>query len=156
MIRFESVVLAVKDIGLSTRFYSELFGLVVEFDFGRNVAFQGGLALQQDFDWLTGVSAATVATRPHNMELYFETDDLDAFLSRLEAYPTVEFLHGVRMHDWKQRVVRIYDPDRHLVEIAESMVVVAKRYLAQGYSVEETAALIQHPVTFVEQCREII
>ena len=54
-----------------------------------------------------------------------------------------------KKHDWQQRVVRIYDPDMHIIEIGESMAVIAKRYLAQGHSIEETAKIIQHPVEFV-------
>ena len=55
-------------------------------------------------------------------------------------------------HEWKQRVVRIYDPDHHIIEIGESMAVIARRYLANGYSVEETAKIIQQPVEFVKSC----
>ena len=48
--------------------------------------------------------------------------------------------------------MRIYDPDHHIIEIGESMAVIARRYLANGYSVEETAKIIQHPVEFVKSC----
>jgi len=33
------------------------------------------------------------------------------------------------------------------------MAVIARRYLAEGISVEETARIIQHPVEFVEMCK---
>ena len=39
-------------------------------------------------------------------------------------------------HEWKQRVVRIYDPDFHIIEIGESMAVIARRYLAKGHCVQ--------------------
>jgi hypothetical protein len=32
------------------------------------------------------------------------------------------------------------------------MEVIAKRYLKQGCSIEETAKIIQHPESFVEKC----
>jgi hypothetical protein len=82
------------------------------------------------------------------MELYFEVDDFDAFLERLAAFDA-EQVHQPKAHDWKQRVVRIYDPDGHIIEIGESMAVIARRFLAQGKTLEETAALIQHPIEFV-------
>lgn len=47
-----------------------------------------------------------------------------------------------------------YDCDYHIIEIGESMKVIAKRYLAQGMSVEETAKIIQHPVECVMMCGE--
>lgn len=148
--RYPLTLLAVRDVAVSKRFYGTLFDQTVTLDLGRNVTFSGGFAIQQDFAWLTDVSEETVTMRPHNMELYFEVEDFDAFLDRLAAYPNVQYVHPPKMHEWKQRVVRIYDPDGHMIEVGESMAVIAQRYLAQGYTVEETAAIIQHPVSFVE------
>ena len=48
-------------------------------------------------------------------------------------------------------MVRLYDPDGHLVEVGEDMGVIARRYLAAGHSAQEVAALIQHPLKFVEE-----
>lgn len=55
-------------------------------------------------------------------------------------------------HDWQQRVIRIFDPDGHMIEIGESMSEIAKRFLKEGKTPEETAALIQHPLEFVFTC----
>ena len=41
-----------------------------------------------------------------------------------------------------------------MVEVGESMEVVARRLLCEGYDVLQTAQIIQHPVEFVEQCRK--
>lgn len=89
------------------------------------------------------------------MELYFEVDDFDQFLTRLGEYQEIEYVHLPKKHDWQQRVVRIYDPDFHIIEIGESKTVIANRYLTAGYSVEETAAIIQHPVEFVERVKSL-
>lgn len=86
------------------------------------------------------------------MELYFEVEDFDGFIQKLESYPNIIYVHEPKMHEWKQRVVRIYDPDYHMIEIGESMAVIAKRYISQGHSIEETAEIIQHPVEFVKAC----
>lgn len=43
------------------------------------MTFSGGFAIQQDFAWLTGIEEASVKEQAHNMELYFEEDDFDAF-----------------------------------------------------------------------------
>ena len=86
------------------------------------------------------------------MELYFEVDDFDAFLLLLKDHKDVKLVHPPKKHEWQQRVVRIYDPDFHMIEIGESMEVIAKRYLSQGLSVEEVSKIIQHPVEFVQQC----
>lgn len=84
------------------------------------------------------------------MELYFEVDDFDEFIQKMKDYRNIEYVHQPKKHEWQQRVVRIYDPDHHIIEIGESMAVIAKRYLAEGYSVEETSTIIQHPIEFVE------
>ena len=147
---FKLALLAVKDVAVSKKFYTGLFEQTVTFDFGWNVAFSGGFAIQQNFAWLTDLPQNAVMEKSNNMELYFEVDDFDAFVEKLKAAPDIAYVHPPKKHDWQQRVVRIYDPDYHIIEIGESMAVVAKNHLSQGYSVEDTARAIQHPVEFVE------
>lgn len=151
--RFQLALLAVQDAERSKRFYHDLFGQEVAMDLGRNVTFSGGFAIQEDFAWLTDLPEDSVKERSHNMELYFETEDFDGFLSLLDSHPEVELIHHPKKHPWQQRVVRLYDPDGHIMEVGESMGYLAKRYLREGLSVRETAALIQHPEEFVEACR---
>lgn len=154
-ITFQTPLLAVRDTERSKRFYCGLFDQRVVLDFGENITFSGGFAIQEKFAWLTGVPEDSVRERPHNMELYFETDDLDAFMRRLEAWPEpVELLHPPHKHDWQQRVVRFYDPDGHIIEVGEGMEYVIRRCLAEGRTAEETAALTQHPLEFVLGCME--
>ncbi|WP_206459133.1 VOC family protein [Anaerovorax sp. IOR16] len=150
--KFQLALLAVKSVGVSKKFYGELFNQTVTLDLGRNVTFSGGFAIQEDFDWLTNIPTDSVLQKSHNMELYFEVEDFDGFIQRLESYPNIVYVHEPKMHEWKQRVVRIYDPDYHMIEIGESMAVIAKRYISQGHSIEETAEIIQHPVEFVKAC----
>lgn len=153
-IKYQLPLLAVRDVEASKKFYHDLFDQDVEMDLGLNVTLSGGFALQQDFAWLVGIPKSTVLHQSNNMELYFEVDDFDAFLDKLRRYPDVELVHPPKNHEWQQRVVRIYDPDWHMIEIGESMEVIAQRYLCAGHSIEQTAEIIQHPVEFVAQCRE--
>lgn len=125
-------------------------------DLGRNVTVSGGFAVQEGLDWLLDIPKETMVWRPRNMELYFEVEDFDAFLEKLAAYPEVEQVHPPKKHEWQQRVARIFDPDGHIIEIGESMKVIAQRNLRMGCSVEETAQIIQHLAEFVESClREV-
>lgn len=150
---FKLALLAVKNVNVSKQFYEELFDQKVVLDFGRNVTFSGGFAIQEDFAWLTDLPAESVLEKSNNMELYFEVDDFNAFVQKLEEYGNIEYVHQPKKYEWQQRVVRIYDPDHHIIEIGESMAIIAKRYLGKGYSIEETAKIIQHPVEFVEMCK---
>jgi catechol 2,3-dioxygenase-like lactoylglutathione lyase family enzyme len=147
---FKLALLAVKDINVSKKFYKELFNQEVVLDLGRNVTFSGGFAIQEDFAWLVDLPVNSVIEKSNNMELYFEVDNFDEFIQKMKDYRNIEYVHQLKKHEWQQRVVRIYDPDHHIIEIGESMAVIAKRYLAEGYSVEETSKIIQHPIEFVE------
>lgn len=137
--RYTATVLAVSDVRAARAFYEDLFGLTLAADYGKNITFTCGLSLQESFGWLVGVEDAAIARRPNNMELAFETRDLDGFLARLKAYPAARQLGAVVRHSWGQRVVRFYDPDGHLIEVGEDMQLVTQRFLDQGLSVAETA-----------------
>ncbi|ENK1244588.1 glyoxalase/bleomycin resistance/dioxygenase family protein [Clostridium botulinum] len=150
---FKLALLAVKNVNVSKQFYAELFDQKVILDLGKNVTFSGGFAIQEDFAWLTDLPSDYVMEKSNNMELYFEVDDFETFIQKIKKYGNIEYVHQPKKHEWQQRVVRIYDPDHHIIEIGESMAVIAKRYLDEGYSVEETSKIIQHPIEFVEMCR---
>ncbi|WP_295583106.1 VOC family protein [uncultured Oscillibacter sp.] len=136
---YEGVCIAVSDIHRSQAFYQELFGLEVFQDYGINVSF-GALSLQQEFDWLIGVPKEQVGRYSHNMELYFEEDDFDGFLSKLAQRGDIAYLgDGVKEAGWGQRSVRFYDPDGHIIEVGENMKTVIRRFLDTGMSLEETS-----------------
>lgn len=148
--QFKLALIAVADVERSKAFYGDLFEQKVALDLGWNVVFSGGFAIQQNFAWLADLPADSVITRAHNLELYFEVDDFDAFLEKLSRRPEIELVHPPKKHDWQQRVVRLYDPDGHIIEVGESMAVIARRYFAEGKTIPEIAELIQHPVAAVE------
>lgn len=150
--KFQLPLLAVQDVEISKKFYKQIFDQEVVLDLGKNVTFSGGFAIQQDFAWLTDIDPASVNKKSHNMELYFEVDDFDEFLLLLEKHKEVRLVHPPKKHEWQQRVIRIYDPDFHMIEIGESMEVIAKRYLSQGFSAEKVSDIIQHPIEFVQSC----
>lgn len=149
---FRMPLLAVRDMARSKRFYVELFGQQVKFDFGENVVFSGGFSLQAQFGRLAGFPEEQIQYRAHNMELYFETEEIEAFARKVEEWPEpIELLHPIQMHPWGQRVIRLFDPDGHLIEVGETMQGVVRRLIAEGHSPEETARITQHPLDFVNQ-----
>lgn len=152
--RYCNVLIAVKDMEKSLRFYKALFGQEVTLDLGANKTLTGGFTLQEHFDELAGFSPDTMKYRSNTMELYFETEDFEEFMELLDAHPEVERLHDARTFPWLQRGIRIFDPDGHLIEVSESMYSVASRQFAAGKNVEETAVLVQHPVEIVAAWHE--
>lgn len=152
--KFSTTLLAVRDMDKSLAFYRELFGQEVVCDLGWNKTLTCGLTLQLHFAELCGFPEEKMLFRPYNMELYFETGDIDAFVKRLSEHPEVELLNELKQYPWQQRVVRLFDPDGHIIEVGESMESVAFREFASGRSVEETAEIIQHPLSLVQAWHE--
>ena len=50
------------------------------------------------------------------------------------------------------RVVRFYDPDRHIIEVGENMTAVCRRFLDSRMTPEQTAARMDVPVNYVREC----
>lgn len=138
--KYVCTVISVADISAAKKFYEELFGLEVYQDYGKNIAFTCGLALQQDFDWLVNIPKEKVLKKSNNAEVVFEEQDFDGFLNKLKEYPEIEYLGEVIEHSWGQRVIRFYDLDEHLIEVGEDMQMVVKRFLASGMTMEEVSA----------------
>lgn len=154
MVKYCSTLIAVQDINRSLRFYRDLFEQEVVIDLGKNKTLTCGLVLQEDLDQIAGFAKDTIKFGSNTMELYFETEDFDEFMRLLDTYPQVERLHEPKTYPWFQRGIHIFDPDRHLIEVSESMYSVACRQFESGKSVEEASKLIQHPFDLVQSWYE--
>lgn len=118
--RLKNVLLVVHDMELSKKFYRELFGLDVLTDFGENVILTEGLVLQEQKSWekLLGKS---MTAGGNDAELYFEENDLDIFLEKVKSWPyPLEYVSPCAEQEGGRRVVRLYDPDRHVLEVRET------------------------------------
>ena len=135
--KYICTVISVSDIEAAKKFYKDLFGLKIYQDYGKNIAFTCGLALQQDFDWLVNLPKEKVLKKSNNVEIAFEESDFDEFLIRLKQYENIEYLDEVMEHTWGQRVIRFYDLDGHIIEVGEDMKMVIKRFLSSGMTMEE-------------------
>ena len=81
-------------------------------------------------------------------------DDFDAFTEKLRRHLDVELVHPPMTHAWQQRVVRLYDPDWHMIEVGESMEHIALRLLDEAVPWRKPPLSSHHPTDFVEQCRK--
>lgn len=133
-------VMSVAEINAARKFYEDLFGLELDQDYGINISFTCGLALQQEFDWLVNIQKEDILKKSNNMELCFEEQDFDGFLQKLKQYPDIEYVGDVVEHSWGQRVIRFYDLDGHMIEVGEEMKMVINRFLASGMTMEEVSA----------------
>ena len=133
-------VISVSDIEAAKKFYDDLFGLEIYQDYGINISFTCGLALQQNFDWLVNLPKEKVLKKSNNVEIVFETSNFDEFLMKLKEYPNIEYLGEVIEHTWGQRVIRFYDLDGHMIEVGEDMKMVIQRFLSIGMTMEEISS----------------
>ena len=149
--KYTCTVISVTDINAARKFYEDLFGLELYQDYGINVSFTCGLALQQDFDWLVNLPKESIVKKPNNAELCFEEQDFDGFLDKLKKYPHIEYLGEVVEHSWGQRVIRFYDIDGHIIEVGEDMKTVIKRFLISGMTMEEVSAKMDVSIADLEK-----
>lgn len=117
--RLKNFLIVVSDIEKSIRFYRDLFGLYVVRTFDGNVILSQGLVLQEQKIW-EGFIERPVVKGGNDAELYFEESDLDGFLEKLDKCDfEIEFIDRCQKHSRGQRVVRLYDPDGHIIEVGE-------------------------------------
>jgi predicted enzyme related to lactoylglutathione lyase len=114
-------ILLVENIENSRSFYSGILGLEMLHDWQTMLVYKERLALLQT-DALCPVEEAQKFIQPGpqgrgNVVIYFQSDELEACYKKLSR-AGVEILHGIIELPW-ERVFRIYDPDRYVIEIGE-------------------------------------
>jgi catechol 2,3-dioxygenase-like lactoylglutathione lyase family enzyme len=149
-----STALFVKDIEVSKHFYTEVLGLSINLDFGKNVIFKDGFAVWEIRDnHIIPVNLGLEKigdTSVNRFELYFETENLSEVFSILKS-KNVRFLHEIHEESWGQRTLRFFDPDNHLIEIGESMKQFVGRFFKQGISFEGISKRTGIPVEEVNR-----
>ncbi|MFH1121166.1 MAG: VOC family protein [Bacteroidota bacterium] len=86
----------------------------------ENVTFEGDLSIHLILHYLGLIGNKEVIPFNNSFELYFEYHDVKLVNERLKA-AGVTFVHEIREQPWKQRVLRFYDPEGHIIEIGESI-----------------------------------
>jgi catechol 2,3-dioxygenase-like lactoylglutathione lyase family enzyme len=136
-IKMVGPVIFVKDIKAACRFYTEVMGQKIEFDFG-NIGFR----------WLSlgTIMPLRLSSSTWSMNNLLTTmtvsciskPQLDEVCKRLET-TGVEIIHPLIEQPWGARSIHFYDLDGHIVELAEPMPTAIKRMLAGGMPVEAVA-----------------
>ncbi|GMQ63564.1 VOC family protein [Vallitalea sp. AN17-2] len=154
--KFLNTLIVVSNMQKSKQFYYEVLGLEVVVDMGTNVTLTGGIALQTKDTWAKFIRKRDreIVFGGNVAELYFEEDDFDCFIQRLNDIENMNYVHNVIEHSWGQRVIRFYDPDQHIIEVGENMTMVVKRFIDSGLSIEDTAIRMDVPVEYVKSCLE--
>ena len=115
--KLKNILIVVDNIEESIHFYNELFGLNVISRQEGNVIMSEGLVLQDVNVWY---DSTLIATTPHNnmTELYFEENDMEGFISKLESYNfCLNYVTELTKLEGGQKLVRFYDPSGNLIEV---------------------------------------
>ena len=136
-----SIAVFVRDIEKSKKFYQNLLGLEIEFDFETNILFKGGIDIWEiNPNHIIPKKFGNAISNPsiNRFELCFDTENLDEVYQVLHS-ANVKFLHEIQEERWGQRNIRFFDPDNHLIEIGESLRCFVTRFLDSGMSREQVA-----------------
>jgi len=147
--KFICPLLVVADMQRARSFYETVMGLNVIVDFGANITFEGNFALHLKSHFQMLIDGKEIAMGGNDAEIYFEFDNMDEINNRLTQHG-VELVHPMREQPWRQRVIRFYDPDKHIIEIGESMEHLCFRLHNEGLSIEEITTISMMPESFVQ------
>ena len=119
--RLKNILIVVKDIEKSKRFYHNLFGLDMILDSDGNMILTEGLVLQDEKLWKQFLGKDVIPEN-NSCELYFEERNIEAFVEKLERlYPSIQYVNKLMTHSWGQKMVRFYDLDGNLIEVRTPM-----------------------------------
>lgn len=114
-------ILLVENIETSKRFYQDVLGLEILHDWGAMVVFKDHLAIHQASELQPREETQKfVPPGPcghGNAVIYLQSSDLEGCYRHL-VEAGVEVIHGIVTLPW-ERLFRIYDPDRYVIEIGE-------------------------------------
>lgn len=150
---YSMTVLLVDDIGISKTFYQTLFNFEIKHDFGENIVFKNGFSIWQKkraHQIIFGEKRDSLNFEK-STELYFETSQIEKMWSRIISDKNIDIIHEIKEEQWGQRTLRIFDPDKFIIEIAEPMDHVVKRLAQSNCSIEAIAQKTQVSMKEVKQ-----
>ena len=153
-IKFHSTAAFVKNIEVSKKFYTETLEQVIELDFGKNVILKDGITLWEiNTNHIIckklGLNSA-VDKKNNRFEFYFETEEIDRVFEKLKEYG-VELLHPLHEEPWGQNTLRFFDPDRHLIEVGETLETFVQRLHREGMTPEQVSGKTSIPLETVRE-----
>ena len=154
--KYKGTLIAVKDIIKAKAFYKSVLDLDVVTDVGANVELTGGVFLQTVDTWVNFInkSDSEIVFSNNAIELYFETADMDGFIEKLKSRTDIEYIHPLIEHSWGQQAIRFYDLDNHIIEVAESIVMVIKKFIGSGLTIEQTARRMDVDANYIKSALE--
>lgn len=96
--KLKNILIVVKDIEKSRKFYHDLFGIELMHDNDGNMILTEGLVLQDEKIWESFLGR-DIIPKSNSCELYFEEQDIESFVEKLERlYPNIEYVNRLMTH----------------------------------------------------------
>ena len=109
--KLRNVLVVVRDIERSRKYYHDLFGLETVLDNDGNMILTEGLVLQDAKIW-ENFLGKDIILRNNASELYFEERDIEGFIQKLEElYPDTVYVNRLMTHSWGQKSDRSRNTD---------------------------------------------
>lgn len=141
-------LIVVKDIKISRKFYEKILNQTVKYDLGENITFDGDFAIHLSSHYQNLIINRAINYGSNNFELYFEEDNLEQ-LTEVLKQNNVEFVHEIMEQPWRQKVVRFYDPDNHIIEVGESLEHLVIRLHNEGIEISKIQEITFMPKEFI-------
>lgn len=152
-LKLSSFVLFVSDVTKSKEFFVNVLDQEIAMEISNiNIGFKSGLGLW-DKKYATNVIFGKEMTSQEDcreLEIYFETDDLDRIYKRVSDFK-IELIHDIKVQPWQQRVFRFYDPDNFIIEVGETMDEVIKRLNKEDMPIDMIAEKTFMPKEVIQE-----
>jgi catechol 2,3-dioxygenase-like lactoylglutathione lyase family enzyme len=139
-----------KDIEKSKNFYVNALGQTVDLDNGVHVSFRSGFSLWDENSASSVIFGKECETRSGNgFELCFETEELEKAFAQADEYGA-EIISPITEQPWGQRVFRVFDPDGHIVEVAEPLAMSVSNLIKGGMTAGQVSQKTTIPLEVVK------
>lgn len=119
--RLKNILIVVKDIEKSKKFYYDVFGLNTVVDNEGNIILTEGLVLQEEKVRKESLGR-DVVFQNNACELYFEEKNIEEFVDKLDRlYPSIQYVNKFMENGLGKKIVRFYDLDGNLIEVGENL-----------------------------------
>ena len=146
-------LITVKDMNISKYFYQNILNQKIKEDYDQNVVFEGDFSIHLQSHYAMLIERHEIKSGGNNFELYFEENDLESLQLKLKQHK-VDFLHEIKVQPWQQKVLRIFDPDKNIIEVGESLQNVCLRLKNEGKSIEEIMEMTSLSMNYVKNALE--
>jgi catechol 2,3-dioxygenase-like lactoylglutathione lyase family enzyme len=143
------------NIETSKEFYETALGQKVAIESkGAYVSFESGLAIwQKELAAETIFGSKTLRGEGHRFELCFESENIEEDFKKVcDAGAGV--ISKIEFQPWGQMAFRVFDPDGHVIEVAEPLTHTIQRFADGGYTAEQISEMTHIPLDSVKEVLE--